>query len=71
MLEHHTHLTTDQVDIGGRIRDLGAIKGDGAGSGFFQKVQAAQESGLTGAGGTDNDDLLTDMDMLGDVIENL
>ena len=41
-----------------------ALKGDGAGGGDLQQVQAPQEGGLAGAGGADDDHLFARVDVL-------
>ena len=70
MLEYHAHLTADQVDVGLGVGDLGALKGDGTGSGGLQQVEAAQEGGLARAGGADHDHLLAGIDVLGDIVQH-
>ena len=70
VLEHHAHLAADGVDIHLGIGDDGAVKGDGALGGLLQQVEAAQEGGLSGAGGSDDDHLLPLADGLGDVIQH-
>ena len=70
VLEDHAHLAADGVDIHLGVGDDGAVKGDGALGGLLQQVEAAQEGGLSGAGGSDDDHLLPLADGLGDVIQH-
>ena len=70
MLEHHAHLPPDGVDVHLGIGDLGAFKGDGAGRGSLQQVEAPKERGFARAGGADDDHLFAGMDVLVDVVQH-
>ena len=70
VLEHHAHFPANQVDVGLGVGDDLAVKGDGAGGGFLQQVQTAQERGFAGAGGADDDHFVPGVDVFGDVLEN-
>ena len=71
VLEHHAHVLTYLVNVGVRSGDLLAVKGDGAGRGLLQQIEAAEEGGLAGTGGADNDHLLARLDVLGNVPQHL
>ena len=47
-----------------------SVEEDGTGSGFFQQVEAAQEGGFAGAGGSDDDHLVAGINVLGNVLQN-
>ena len=70
VLEHHAHFPTDHVDVRLWVGDDLAVKGDGAGGGFFQQVQTAQERGFAGAGGADDDHFVPGVNVFGNVLEN-
>ena len=70
MLEHHPHLLADLVDLRLGIGDLCAVEGNGPLGGGLQQVETAQEGGLAGAGGADDDHLLPHLDGLGDVVQH-
>ena len=70
MLENHAHLAADLVDVGFGTGDFNTVKGDAAGGWLLQQVQAAQEGGLAGAGGADDDHLVAGIDVLGDVVQH-
>ena len=63
MLEHHPHLLADLVDLRLGIGDLCAVEGNGPLGGGLQQVETAQEGGLAGAGGADDDHLLPHLDV--------
>ena len=54
MLEHHAHLLAVEVDIHGLVRQIHAVKIDGAGGGLLQQIQAPQQRGFAAAGGADD-----------------
>ena len=60
----------DGIDVGLAVVDHGPLKGDCAGGGGLQQVHAAQEGGLSGAGGPDDDHLFPLLDGLGDIVQN-
>ena len=70
VLENHTHLTADLINVGFVIVDHSAVKGNYTGSRLFHHVQTTQESGFAGTGGTDNNHFFTGVDVLGDVIQH-
>ncbi len=70
MLEHHTHVPADAVDVAPRVGDLHIVIGDLSPGGHFQQVQAPQKGGLSGAGGANDHHLLPRVDVLGDVIQD-
>ena len=63
LLEHHAHVATDAVDIGLGVGDGLAVDENLAGGGLLEAVQAAQERGLAGAGGADDADHLSLLDV--------
>ena len=71
VLEHHTHMLPNLIDIGLRIGDIDAIEDHLSGSRTFQKVHTAKKGGLTGTGRSDDHDLLAGSDMLVDIFEHL
>ena len=70
VLEHHAHLPAHLVDVRLGAGDLHPVEGDGAGTRLFQQVQAAKEGGLAGAGGADDDHLVSGIDVLGDIVQH-
>ena len=54
LLEYHAHLLPVQIQIYFFIHQVAAVKFNGTAGGDLQQVQAAQEGGLTGTGGTDD-----------------
>ena len=70
MGEHHAHLLAMLIDVHLFVGDVHAVEGDGAAGGNFQQIQAAQEGGLAGAGGSDDDHLIPGVDMFTDVIQH-
>ena len=54
MLKHHTHFLSMNIDIRLLVCDIRSFEENLASGGNLQKVQAAQESRLAGAGGTDD-----------------
>ena len=69
MLEHHTHFLAVQVDIYLFVRDIHIIEVDMTASGDLQQVQAPQEGGLAGAGGTDDHHHFALADLCGDAVQ--
>ena len=54
MLEHHTHLAANASYICTLCSDLFIVNEDLSGRRLVQKIDAADQSGLAGAGGTNN-----------------
>ena len=71
VLEHHAHLLAVQVDIHRLTGQIHAIKEDLAGGGLLQQIQAAQQRGLAGAGGTDDGHYLSLFDLQIAVIQRM
>ena len=55
LLEHHSHLGPDVVEVGRSVCQLVAVDGDRARGRDFQQVDAAQHGGLARAAGADDD----------------
>ncbi len=70
MLEDHSHLSADRIDIGILVGEICPLENDMAAGRHFQKVQAAQESGFSRARRADDDDLLALADILCDAVED-
>ena len=70
VLEDHSHLSADRVDIGILVGEICSLENDMAAGRHFQKVQAAQESGFSRARRADDDDLLALADILCDAVED-
>ena len=71
MLEYHTHMLADLIDVGMRIGDILAVKNDLAGGRHFQKIHAAQEGRFTGTGRPDDNHLFSRCNMLVDIFEDM
>ena len=63
VLEDHAHLLAVEVDVVLGVRDVGPVQADGAAGGDLQKVQAAEEGGLAGTGGSDDHHHLAPVDV--------
>ena len=70
-LEHHAHLLAQPVDGIAIGENVLPIDNDAAASGLFKQVQAAQESTLASARGTDDGDDLAAMDIHIDVAQDI
>ena len=70
MLEHHTHLLADGINIRLGIGNVCAFKGDRPLGRLLQQVQTAQKGRLTGAGGSYDDQLFTGRNVLGNIVEH-
>ena len=70
MLEHHAHLAAHLVDVHLGVGEFRALESDAALGGGLQQVQAAQEGGLTGAGGPDDDHLFPGGDVFRDIVQH-
>ena len=55
LLEYHAHMTTSMIDVHGEICQILTTEEDGAPCGILHTVQAAEEGGLSAAGGPDDD----------------
>ena len=71
VLEDHAHLLAVEVDVVLGVRDVGPVQADGAAGGDLQKVQAAEEGGLAGAGGPDDHHHLAFADVGADAVQGL
>ena len=64
MLEHHSHLTADFIDICILGSDLLVIKPYLSRCGDLQEIQTAEKGGFSGSGRSDNNHLFSLIDML-------
>ena len=69
MLEDHAHMLSYFIDIYLGVRDVGPVKYNLTGCRTFQKIQTAEESGFTGTGGSDDNDLLSWVDVFGNIFQ--
>ena len=69
MLEHHAHFLPVEVDVHLGVRDVHAVKDDGAPGGPLQQVEAPQEGGFPGPGGPDDHHDLPTADVRGHAVE--
>ena len=63
MLEHHTHMTADLIDINTWSGDFLSIKGDGSTCRDLQQIQTPQKCGFTRTGRSDNNHFLSRSNM--------
>ena len=70
VLEDHAHFAADGIDVSVFVGQINASKIDFSGCGLLQEVETAEEGGFTGTGGTDDDDLFSPADFLGDPVED-
>ena len=71
VLEHHTNILTNFIDIGCFCHQIVIIYDDYAASRFLQFIQTAQECTLPGAGRPDETNYFAFFDFHIDVLENL
>ena len=70
-LEHHPHAGTEPVFILGTVRHGLALKNDLAATGGFQHIDAAQQRGFSGTGGSDHADDLALLHFKINVLQDL
>ena len=63
VLEDHTHLLTEMIQVYLAVGDDLTIHFNGAVCRFFQKVQTSEEGGFTRAGGADDDHNIAGIDI--------
>jgi hypothetical protein len=63
MLKHHTHLAANASYIGTLCGDFFVVNEDLSGCRLIQKIDAADQSGLAGAGGTNDRNYIAFMDL--------
>ena len=71
MLEYHSHLSADHVDVRALIGQVCSLEDDLAACGHLQEIEAAQECRFSGTGRADDDDLLASSDILRDTVEHI
>ena len=70
VLEHHTDVLTHFIQVSLFVGQVVAVHDDLTSGDLFQPVQAAQKGGLTAAGGTEDDDDLTLINIGRDIFQH-
>ena len=70
MLEYHSYIFTDFIDINMFVCKIVSIYDHFSGGNLFELVHAAQESRFTASGRSDDNDYFTFMNVCGDILQD-
>ena len=69
MLKYHAHFLAVDIDIHAFVSNIASGKVDRSVCRYFQQVQAPQECGFAGTGGSDNNDNIAFIDVSTDAVQ--